>query len=366
MRIVYDSTLFLQDNLGGVARYFIELANRIAVTDAEERHDVRVLAGLNGSSVSATDFAGGSYKGLRMPTFRGSWRIYKTINDVLTQVSLCSLGRQQTILHETYYGAPRLWTDGVKRVITIHDMIWEDGAVPLNNGIVRSAKKLSASRADGIIFVSESTRRAYRAHYPQRCPEAVIYHGAELRTSRERRTATYPWPFILFVGRRDFYKNWLTLVDAISAGQLWKTHGLVNVGDPLSEAEVARLHSAGVPAERVVTTRCDDDVLADLYTSADCFVFPSLVEGFGIPLLEAARCGCPIACSDIPVFREILPRGCRYFDPRSPAAIAASVAECLAAGRCASQVEIARSTAEPYTWQRTADETLLFYQSLFQ
>lgn len=366
MRIVYNSTAFLHDNVGGVNRYFIELANRIADNDADECHDVSVLAGLNGSSVSATDFSAGSYKGLRMPTFRGSWRIYKTINDLLTQAALCSSRHRQAILHETYYGAPRLWNDRVKRVITIHDMIWEDGAVPSNNDFVRNAKKLSAARADGIIFVSESTRRAYRAHYPQHCAETVIYHGAELRTVRERREAKYPWPFILFVGRRQFYKNWLSLVDAIGAGQLWKTHGLVNVGGPLSTAEVARLHSAGVPAERVVTTRCDDDVLADLYTSADCFAFPSLVEGFGIPLLEAARCGCPIACSDIPVFREILPHGCLYFDPRSPTAIAASLTECLAGGRRASQVEIARSTAEAYTWQRTADQTLHFYRCLFQ
>ncbi|NBU16632.1 MAG: glycosyltransferase, partial [Actinobacteria bacterium] len=46
-----------------------------------------------------------------------------------------------------------------------------------------------------------------------------------------------------------------------------------------------------------------------IYSSADCFVFPSKVEGFGIPLLEAARCNCPLACSDIPVFRSSIPTG---------------------------------------------------------
>lgn len=365
MRIVYDSTAFLQDNVGGVARYFIELANRIAVAGVDERCDVTVLAGLNGSRVTAADFCAGAYKGLRMPTFRGSWRMYKAVNDLLTQALLVGGGEGGAVLHETYYGAPRLWNAGVKRVITIHDMIWEDGAVPTNNEFVCRAKKLSASRADGIIFVSESTRQAFRAHYPQRCAEVVIYHGAELRTTRERKEPGYPWPFILFVGRREFYKNWSRLVDAIGVGQLWKTHALVNVGGPLTVSELASLKSAGIPEDRVVALRCDDDVLADLYTSAECLVFPSLVEGFGIPLLEAARSGCPIACSDIPVFREILPEGCWYFDPLSPPSIAASIAECLAGGRRAREVEVARRAADAYTWQRTADKTLQFYRELF-
>lgn len=365
MRIVYDSTLFLQDNVGGVARYFIEIANRIAAVRTAESHAVNVLAGLNASRVNATDFASGLYAGRHMPTFRGSWRLYKAVNDLALQAALCSRAAEPTILHETYYGAPRLWNTRVRRVITVYDMIWEEEEFTGSENWVARSKRISASRADGILFISDSTRRAFHRHHPQRCAEAVVHLGCELRTKRARKPVDVPWPYLLFVGRREFYKNWARLIDAIGAKQLWKTHGLVNVGGPLSPTELARLETAGVPSERVVTMRCDDDVLADLYTAADCFVFPSLVEGFGIPLLEAARYGCPIACSDIPVFREILPRGPRYFDPRSPAAIAASIGDCLAGGRSAAQVAVARSGAEAYTWQRTADETLHFYRSLF-
>jgi glycosyltransferase involved in cell wall biosynthesis len=90
-----------------------------------------------------------------------------------------------------------------------------------------------------------------------------------------------------------------------------------------------------------------------------------MAEGFGIPLLEAARCGSPIACSDIPVFREILPAGPSFFDPRSPAAMMASIQECLHAGRGSRKVAEAKQAAQTYSWQRTADETLRFYRSLF-
>ena len=364
MRVIYDSTLFLQDNVGGVARYFVELANRIAEASIDRRDTVSVFAGFNSSRLTAADFTRGLHSGVRMPVFRGSWRIYKALNDLGVQGLLCSRPTEPTVLHETYYGTPRLWNARVKRVITVHDMIWEEEAFAGKESWVARAKRISATRADGILFNSESTRRAFHRHYPQRCSEAVTHLGSELRTNRPRRPVTFPWPYILYVGRRPFYKNWAKLVEAIGLMKLWKTHGLINVGGPLRPADLAVLKSAGIPAERVVTLRCDDDALADIYSSADCFVFPSKVEGFGIPLLEAARCNCPLACSDIPVFREILPEGPWFFDPMSAEAIGDAVANCLAKGRSDPRVASARKTAETFSWQRTADQTVAFYRSL--
>jgi len=364
VRVIYDSTCFLQDNVGGIVRYFIEIANRIGTMPGSVMPAVTVLAGAHGSRVTKSDFEHGLLKGRRMPTFRGSWRIYKALNDLAMQAVLSTSSTKPIILHETYYGAPQLWNRHVKRVITIYDMIWEEEEYTGADNWVIRAKRASVERADGILFISESSRQAFHRHYPQRCSEAVVHLGSELRTTRDRKPVDIPWPYILFVGRREFYKNWARLVEAIGTKQLWKTHGLVNVGSPLSTADREMLRSAGVPDHRVMTLRCDDDTLADLYTAADCFVFPSLVEGFGIPLLEAARCGCPIACSDIPVFREILPDGPGWFDPRSSSSIASSLEYCLSSGRCAAGTAIAKQTAGAFSWQRTAGETLAFYRSL--
>ena len=366
MRIVYDSTFFLQDNVGGVARYFIELANRIAFAPVDRQASVNVLAGLNASRVNKADFRDGLYFGRRMPTFRGSWRVYKAFNDLAMQADFWARADEPSILHETYYGAPRLWNSQVKRVITVHDMIWEEEEFTGTENWVARAKRISASRADGILFVSESTRRAFHRHYPQRCAEAVVHLGSELRTTRARRSPDVAWPYILFVGRRSFYKNWNVVIEAIGLRELWRTHGLVNIGGPLTPAELEGIRAAGIPPDRVVTVRCDDDGLADMYAAADCFVFPSRVEGFGIPLLEAARCGCPVACSDIPVFREILPEGPWYFNPESRESVAAAMEASIAAGRADPQVKVSRRAAEAFSWQRTADQTLHFYDLLLR
>jgi glycosyltransferase involved in cell wall biosynthesis len=365
MRILFDSTLFLHRNVGGFTRYFTELANGFFATNQNAAADVLVFAGLNCARVERSAFPTGVYRGVSVPSFRGSWRIYKALNDLGMQALLNFSDGASAILHETYYGAPQLWNPRVKRVITIHDMIWEEEEFTGVDTWSIRAKRVSAQRADGILFVSESTRRAYRRHFPKRCDEAVVHHGCELRTTRDPQPVDSPWPYILFVGRRGGYKNWSRMVSAIGLAKLWKTHGLINVGGALSEREMQELHTAGIPADRVRTLRCDDDILSDLYRGAECFVFPSMAEGFGIPLLEAARCGSPIACSDIPVFREILPAGPSFFDPRSPAAMMASIQECLHAGRGSRKVAEAKQAAQTYSWQRTADETLRFYRSLF-
>lgn len=364
MRVIYDSTCFLQDNVGGIVRYFTEIASRIGTMTGPDAPHVVVLAGAHGSRVTASDFAQGLFKGRRMPTFRGSWRIYKAINDLAMQAALSRSSAEPMILHETYYGAPPLWNHRAKRVITIYDMIWEEEEYSGKDTWVIRAKRASAERADGILFISESTRRAFHRHYPQHCEEAVVHLGSELRVTRDRKPVDVPWPYILFVGRREVYKNWARLVEAMGATQLWRTHGLVNVGSPLSAANMEKLRSAGVPDQRVMTLRCDDDTLADLYAAASCFVFPSLVEGFGIPLLEAARCGCPIACSDIPVFREILPQGPAWFDPRSSSSIATALEHSLAPEHRLESTATAKRTAESFSWQRTAEQTLDFYRSL--
>jgi glycosyltransferase involved in cell wall biosynthesis len=361
VRVIYDSTLFLHENVGGIARYFIELANRIG--GMRDAPTVTILAGANGSQVSRADFHHARFKGVRMPSFRGSWRLYKALNDLMLQMTLAG-SSEPTILHETYYGAPPLVTKRSKRVITVYDMIWEEEEFTGSENWVSRAKRISAERADGILFISESTKTAFHRHYPQRCAEAVVHLGCELRTTRGRNQPGFPWPFILYVGRRELYKNWSRFVAAAGRKQLWRTHGLVHVGKPMTASDLKVLQAAGIPSDRVVTLRCDDDELADLYTSADCFVFPTLVEGFGIPLLEAARCSCPIACSDIPVFREILPNGAQYFDPYSADEIAAAITGCLESGRRSPDVALAKATAETFSWQRTAEQTMLFYRSL--
>ena len=84
---------------------------------------------------------------------------------------------------------------------------------------------------------------------------------------------------------------------------------------PLTEAELTAMDRAGVPQERVIRIGGDDDLLARYYAGAEALVFPSMYEGFGIPLLEARQCSCPIITSHISSLPEVAGDAAIYCDP---------------------------------------------------
>lgn len=132
-----------------------------------------------------------------------------------------------------------------------------------------------------------------------------------------------PGRFLLCVGRLNVRKNVDRLIDALTArGVLTEEAPLVVVGEPDGLA----LRGTD-PADRRVrfVGGVDDGVLRWLYENCRLFVFPSLDEGFGLPVLEAALAGAPMVLSDIPPFRELAPRAC-FFDPRDERSIADAVA----------------------------------------
>lgn len=104
-----------------------------------------------------------------------------------------------------------------------------------------------------------------------------------------------------------------------------------------------------------------DEELSNLYEHAEALVFPSRMEGFGLPALEALAHGCPVIASDIPVFHEILGDIPKYFDPHDEEALV----ECLKNPPLRSQSfqEKAAKVVRTYSWQKMAKKTLSVYET---
>lgn len=368
MRLIFDSGVFLDHRFGGVMRYIQELATGVheqlgASAREPNGNQVSVMAGLHCSPLGKADFPDGVFSGWRVPRVRGAARACRIVNDRLLAAALSRMGNDPLVLHETLFGCtvPRL--PGVRRVVTVHDLIWEEEPA-LAPPLALAAKTRSINRADAVIFVSDATQRAFRRHYPEPGMSAVIHHGCELRLRRDRRPAEVPWPFVLYVGQRGGYKNWDRFLESFSRSRLGDTHGLVMFGVPPSHREIDFVGSMWQGRDRIRWMRGDDDLLADLYDAAACFVYPSLAEGFGMPLVEAARQGCPIACSKIPPFREVLGDGGVFFDPLSSADIASAVETAVAAGRQAATVGRAAAVATGFRWSATCAATAEFYDAV--
>jgi glycosyltransferase involved in cell wall biosynthesis len=185
----------------------------------------------------------------------------------------------------------------------------------------------SARRAD-LVLTSTRAEADRIARVRPGLAAKVVPVGLGVPESFRSRRATdpgldlAPGGFLLCVGRLNARKNTGRLVEAVlAAGLVTPDRPLVVVGEP--DGLAAARHDPGDRRVRFVGG-VDDGGLAWLYQNCRLFVFPSLDEGFGLPVVEAALSGAPMALSDIPAFRELAP-GAAFFDPRDPASIAAAV-----------------------------------------
>jgi glycosyltransferase involved in cell wall biosynthesis len=188
------------------------------------------------------------------------------------------------------------------------------------------ALRSAFERADHIVTVSETMKRAILDLYPD-LSVSVIYNGlpdrAYERVSSEqlesvRLKYSIAGDFILAVGHLERRKNYGRLISAFA--RLRESDfdvSLVIIGNDSGELSAIRdvIDVEGVRDRVIILGGLSDFDVHCIYRLCKLFVFPSLYEGFGIPILEAMAAGCPMVLSDIPVFREITQSQGVYFDP---------------------------------------------------
>jgi len=152
---------------------------------------------------------------------------------------------------------------------------------------------------------------------------------------------------------------WATLPDEVRAGTELVLAGHEDERYPQVYETVTRL---GMLSVRLLGAVPDDD-LAPLYSGAAGFVFPSLYEGFGLPVLEAMACGAPVACSHTSSLPEIVGNAAITFDPHNEADMAAAMRLLLEDAELRQDLaEAGRQRAALFTWRRAAEETLAVYR----
>ena len=143
----------------------------------------------------------------------------------------------------------------------------------------------------------------------------VIYHGAPPQADRQAMAAQplVAGRYLLFVGHRASYKNFLPMLRSlVSVFDRHPDLRLVCTGHPFRKEELKLFSTLGV-AGRLVHLRPDDHGMANLYAHAEAFIFPSLYEGFGIPILEAWQARCPVLLNHASCFPEVAGEGAVYF-----------------------------------------------------
>lgn len=228
-------------------------------------------------------------------------------------------------------------------------------------------------RLDGVIVPSAAVKRDLVEHCGAREEKiAVIPHGVDEeffppgRLEPERRAYDLPPRYILFVGAMEPRKNLATLLDAyrLLPEELRREHPLVIAGASGWKNNKLRRR---IEAQKVSGVRAIGYVpqvaLPLVYAGASVFVFPSLYEGFGMPLLEAMAAGAPVITSNVSAMPEVVGDAGLTADPRSAAELARAMERLLTDHvLAASFVEKGRKRAREFTWEKTALATRAFFE----
>jgi glycosyltransferase involved in cell wall biosynthesis len=245
--------------------------------------------------------------------------------------------------------------------------------------MLRALARLSARSCNRIMFVSEDSARWIGDSIGLPAERrAVVHHGIDPRPWREARGSRpmHPWPYILSVGSIYRYKNFARLIEAY--GVMAERHpelelpDLVIIGDEQHADHLGRMREAraalGSLAEHVhVLGEVPYAEIPAWYAGAELFVFPSYLETFGHPLLEAMAAEVPVVASDLPVFREIAADAAFYADPFDAASLAGAMRDGLVRPDARETlVKRGRERLRSFGWDRTAVRLLGLFSSVLE
>jgi len=360
MRIFFDSQIFDLQKYGGISRYFTELMRLLPTVN----HNLQIHQGISNTENyyyndylnslvtepkdkiqiidskkkplynKISDFARKNryayylYHNLPIPKKRA------IINRLLLQKSVDFAENNQKrtiellkkgdfdIFHPTYYNPYFLeYLGNKKMILTVHDMIHEifPEHFSLSEQIIEQKRTL-LQRADRIIAVSENTKNDIVDIYkisPSKIN--VIYHGCSFEKDPiyEQSNNNLPKRYVLFVGHRGLYKNFYFFLKAISPILLKdKNLNLVCVGGNSLDCEELAFFDKFNVKDKVLHYFSKDCELNHIYKNAIAFIYPSLYEGFGIPILEAFHAGCPVIMSNTSSLPEVGKDAAIYFEPK--------------------------------------------------
>jgi mannosyltransferase len=344
--IIIDGIIFSLQKHGGISTYFTHLCRALNSAKLE----TGIL--LYNDSALKNEFNGGVIQ-------------EKRILERFRTVKIPSIYSKNCILHSSYYRSAA--DDNVKNIITIYDFIYEKFE---SNYIKKSVhllqKRQAIKKASAIICISESTKVDFLEYYPEYNPEQVfVTHLAHSSESVQFSPdfifeKKFERPYVLFVGMRSAHKNFNACVKALNNVDVdFKIVG----GGPLSELEKKLLES-NVAGRYQHLTYVNNDCLNRLYSDAVCLLYPSLYEGFGLPILEAQANGCAVVTTNSSSLPEVALDSAILLDIANSQSIEQAVSILLNDQINKSYVEKGFLNINRFDWSKTAMETIDIYTKI--
>lgn len=384
MKVLFDDQIFTLQKYGGISRYFCELMDQftkgpnISIKLAmrySKNENLLARSSLDKCWSKKSVFLSNS----NFPYIQNSVCI-NLLNrlQINQRESIRQIQKQKfDIFHPTYYNPYFLEYIAKKPyVLTVYDMIHELYPEFYSaRDLTSQRKKKLIESATKVIAISNNTRNDILRLTdldPDRV--TVIYLGNPLKSpyslkNNEKTIGSIDLrvDYLLFVGKRSDYKNFTTMISSIAI--LLRDNKSLFVycagGGPFTPVEVRLLKSLNIYPKVLFIHVSSDKTLINLYKNARAFIFPSLYEGFGFPILEAFSCGCPLVASNTSSLLEIAGDASCYFDPQNPDSICGAVESILSNSDYRDNlIKKGYKRLKCFSWEKTFKKTKCVYENI--
>ena len=244
------------------------------------------------------------------------------------------------------------------KIMAIHDLSFLKNPKWFSKGYYwyyRIMTPWAVKTSKHIITVSEFSKKEILRLYPFIKEEniSIAYNAVDEKIFNSLPQSPVPaHPFALTVSSLDPRKNFANLIEAFKGIEDCSLY-IVGSHNPIFKQE----GSMKAPTDTIrFLGRVSDEELVRLYNQATCFIFPSIYEGFGLPTIEAMKCGCPVLVSDIPVLREVCGEAAIYFDPYHIEEIRNTIKQFLKKNEALQSTIIEKGfeNVKRFSWEKTA------------
>ena len=372
MNLLVDGIAFASQNLGGVSRVWEEYLKRLP----DYGFRIKLLIPFRHTNSSLARVLEHKERYDIVPDyFFWPKRFFGRVSVRSTLLS-AYLDSSVDVFQSTYLSTI---CSAVPKVILIHDMIPELFPAFFPEKWIRSGiemKRAAVESANHIVAVSQNTKNDLLKIYPAIRPEkvTVIPNGSsvalnrtgvafDLLAKRHGLAGIPPRSYLLYVGSRNGHKNFGIILELLRNTSTFRDLRVLCAGGESLGSLPTLLADIGLSRNLIFLSAVSDEELSILYQNALALIYPSIYEGFGLPVLEAMTNRCPVICSNTSSLPEVGGDAAFYFTPSSFESLDATITQMMTTDR-SDVIEKGLRNAARFSWDLSTRSLATVYESL--